>query len=93
MISNLTAAGSHLTTAGRLTQTGKDIIQGHLCSKILAHQILSMLTDDARQVIERQLDKYTWSDSAGLDEEMDGMTIVALILHRLRPHHKVDMYA
>jgi len=93
VISNLTAAGGHLTTAGRLTQTGKDIIQGRLHSKILAHQILSMLTDDARQVIERQLDKYTWSDSAGLDEEMDGMAIVALILHRLRPHHKVDMYA
>jgi hypothetical protein len=93
VVSDLTAAGGHLTTTGRLTQTGKDIIQGRLHSKILAHQILSMLTDDARQVIERQLDKYTWSDSAGLDEEMDGMTIVALILHRLRPHHKVDMYA
>ena len=93
VISNLTAAGGHLTTAGRLTQTGKDIIQGCLHSKILACQILSMLTDDERQVIERQLDQYTWSDSAGLDEEMDGMTIVALILRHLHPHHKVDMYA
>ncbi len=35
VISNLTAAGGHLTTAGRLTQTGKDIIQGCLHSKIL----------------------------------------------------------
>ncbi len=92
VISNLNAAGGHLTTAGCLTQTRKDIIQGCLHSKILAHEILSMLTDDARQVIEPQLDKYTWSDLAGLDEE-DGMTIVALILHCLCPHHKVDMYA
>jgi hypothetical protein len=93
VISDLTAAGGHLTTAGCLTQTGKDIIKGRLHSKILAHQILSMLTDDAHQVIKRQLDEYTWSDLARLDEEMDGMTIVALILRRLRPHHKVDMYA
>ncbi len=93
VISNLTAADGHLTTAGCLTQTRKDIIQGCLHSKILAHQILSMLTDNARQVIEHQSDKYTWSDFAGLDEEMDGMTIVALILRCLRPHHKVDMYA
>jgi hypothetical protein len=93
VISNLTVAGGHLTTAGFLTQTGKDLIQGRLHSKILAHQILSMLTDNARQVNECQSDEYTWSDLAGLDEEMDGMTIVALILRRLRPHHKVDMYA
>jgi hypothetical protein len=40
-----------------------------------------------------QSDEYTWSDLAGLDEEMDGMTIVALVLHRLCPHHKVVRYA
>jgi hypothetical protein len=93
VISNLTVAGGHLTTAGCLTQTGKDLIQGRLHSKILAHQILSMLTDDAHQVIEGQSDKFTWSDLAGLDVEMDGTTIVTLILRRLCPHHKVDMYA
>ncbi len=56
-------------------------------------QILSMLTDDARQVIKCQSDEYTWSDLAGLDEEMDDMTFVALALRHLCPHHKVDMYA
>jgi hypothetical protein len=60
----------------------------------MVSQILSMLSDDARQVIKRQLDEYSWTDSAGLDEEMDGMTILlALILCCLCPHHKVDMYA
>ncbi len=93
VISNLTAAGGHLTTAGCLTQTRKNIIQGHLHSKILAHQILSMLTDNAGQVSERQLDEYTWSDLARLDDKIDGMIIVALILHHLHPNHKVDMYA
>jgi hypothetical protein len=93
VISDLAVAGGRLTTAGRLTQTRKDLIKGCLHSKILAHEILSMLTDDMRQVIERQSDKYTWSDLAGLDEVMDGMTIVALILCRLCPHHKVDLYA
>ncbi len=93
IIFDLTAAGGHLTTAGCLTQARKDLIQGCLHFKILAHQILSMLTDDAHQVIEQQSDEYTWSDLAGLDEEMDGMTIVALVLCRLCPHHKVDMYA
>jgi hypothetical protein len=29
----------------------------------------------------------------GLNEEMDGMTITALTLWYLRPHHKVDMYS
>jgi hypothetical protein len=90
---NLTATGGHLTTAGCLTQTGKDIIQGCLHSKILAHPILSMLTDYVRQVIKRKSEEYTCSDLAGLNEEMDGMTIVALIFRHLHPHHKVDMYS
>jgi hypothetical protein len=57
----------------------------------MAHQILSILTDDLHQVIECQSDVYTKSDAAGIDKEMDGMT-VALFLRPLCPHHKVDMY-
>jgi hypothetical protein len=93
VISEITQADGHLTTASWLTQKGKDLIQGHLHSKIIASQIISMLSDDARQVIERQSDKYSWTDLAGLDEEMDGMTILALVLCCFCPHHKVDMYA
>ena len=92
-ISDLTEANGHLDATGALTQDGKDIIQGRIHSKILAYQILAMLSDSARQVIERQAEEYTWKDSFGLDEEMDGMTILALVIRRLRPHHKVDMYA
>jgi hypothetical protein len=44
-------------------------------------------------VIERQSNEYRWKDANGIDEEMDGMTITALILWRLHPHHKVDMYS
>ena len=52
-----------------------------------------MLTDDARKVIERQKEEYMLNDTNGLDIEMDGMTIVALILKRICLHHKVDMYS
>ena len=54
---------------------------------------MSMLSDDARKVIERQFEEYTWYDNDGPDEEMDGQIILALILKRLRPHYKVDMYS
>ena len=93
MISEITQADGHLTAASRLTQKGKDLIQGRLYSKIIARQILSMLSDDARQVIESQSYEYSWTDLAGLDEEIDGMTISAHVLCCLCPHHKVDMYA
>ncbi len=33
------------------------------------------------------------TDANGLDEEIDGMTILALILWRIRTHYKVDMYS
>ena len=42
-----------------------------------------MLSDDVHKVIERQSEEYTWMDATGLDKEMDGMTILALILQYL----------
>ena len=53
---------------------------------------MAMLSNEARQVIKRQSDLFVWKDENGIDEEMDGLTIVARILWRLCPHHKVDMY-
>jgi hypothetical protein len=91
--SQLTQANSHLTAAGQLTQSGKDIIQEQLHLKIMASQIFALLSNEAQKVIEHQSNEYTWKDTNGVDKEMDGMTITALILWRLRPHHKVDMYS
>jgi len=54
---------------------------------------MSMLSDDARKVIERQFEEYTWYDNDGPNKEMEGQIIMALILKRLRPHYKVDMYS
>jgi hypothetical protein len=62
VISEITQADGHLTAASWLAQKDKDLIQGRLHSKILASLILSMLSDDARQVIECQLDIYSWTD-------------------------------
>jgi hypothetical protein len=72
-------------TTKKLTATGKEAIQTRLHSKILAFQVMAMLSDDARKVIERQNEEYTWYDKTGPDEEMDGQIIVALILKHLRP--------
>ncbi len=92
VIQELTQADGHRTVAGRLTVIGKTIIQEQIHSKILAHQAMAMLSDEARQAIERQSNQFVWKDENGIDEEMDGLTIVALILWRLCPHHKVYMY-
>ena len=92
-IQQLTAANGYLTTSGQINPAGKKLIQQRILSKILAHQTLALLTDEARQVIKQQADLYTWKDPTGVeDDEMDGLTLVALILRRLCPHHKVNMY-
>jgi hypothetical protein len=93
VIRELNLGDGHLTVAGRLTVIGKAIIQEQINSKILAHQAIAMLSDEARQVIKRQSNLFVWKDENSTDEEMDGLTIIALILWHLCPHHKVDMYA
>jgi hypothetical protein len=82
-----------LTATDQLTTVGKELIQKRLHSKILTFQIVAMLSDDACKVIEHQSEECTWKDMNGLNEEMDGMTIIALTLWCLQPHHKVDMYS
>ncbi len=77
----LMAANGNLTNTGRLNTAEKKVVQQRILSKILAHQTLAMLTDEACQVIEQQSDVFTWKDPTGNeDKEMDGLTIIALIL-------------
>jgi hypothetical protein len=79
-IFELMAANGNLTNTGCLNAAGKKVVQQCIFSKILAHQTLAMLTDEARQVIEQQSDVFTWKDLTGNeDKEMDSLTIVALI--------------
>jgi hypothetical protein len=59
VIRKLTQANGELTGTGQLTAAGKEVIQARLHSKICAYQILSMLSDDACKVIERQSKEYT----------------------------------
>jgi hypothetical protein len=47
VICELTQADGHLTAAGQLTQSGKDIIQERLHLKIMASQIFALLSDEA----------------------------------------------
>jgi hypothetical protein len=62
-------------------------------SKFLGHHLLKLLTDSACQAIEQQSSIYTWISQSGNEEEVDGLTILALILARICPNFKVDMYA
>ena len=61
-------------------------------SKFLGHQILELLTDSAHQEIEQQASLYTWNAVNRYEEEMDDLTILALVLARIHPNFKVHMY-
>jgi hypothetical protein len=93
IIAELTQANGFLDAAGDLTNDGKDLILERMHSKFLAHHLLELISNSARQVIEHNNELYTWSTVDGNEEETDGMTILAMILGRIRPNFKVDMYA
>ncbi len=76
-----------------MTNSEKEIVLKQMHSKFLGHQLLELLTDSARQAIEQQSKLYTWANLSGREEEVDGQTILALILARIRPNYKVDMYS
>jgi len=75
---------------GALTDDGKELVLEQMHSKFLAHQLLEILTESGRQAIEQQSALFTWT--SGREEETDGLTILALVLARIRPNFKVDMF-
>jgi hypothetical protein len=91
-IGDLTAANAFLTAGGALTDDGKELVLEQMHSKILAHQLLKLLTESARQAIEQQSALFTWTSGNRHEEEFNGLTILALILARIHPNFKVDMF-
>ena len=91
-IEDLTAANAFLTAGGALTNDGKELVLERMHSKILAHHLSELLTDSARQAIEQQSALFTWTSGNRHEEEFDGLTIIALVIARIRPNFKVDMF-
>ena len=93
-IRQMTIANGLAMTPANLkpSPTGEVVQLQRMHSKFMAHQVLSLLTPTARQTVEQLKKLYTWVTPDGKEEEMDGLTILAIILNRIRPHYKVDMY-
>ncbi len=74
------------------TKLGEVLQLTRMHSKFMAHQLMSLLTPTACQAVEQHMGLYTWCTPDGKEEEMDGLTILAIVLNRIRPHYKVNMY-
>jgi hypothetical protein len=82
----LTVANGSLGCAGALAEAEKDLVLKQMHSKFFGHQIMEMLTDSACQAIEQHSDFYMCVSQDGSEEEVGGLTILALILARIRPN-------
>ena len=76
----------------RLQAPGKLLMRERMQSKIMAHQAMEILDSSAKTSIRLQKSHYTWSSADGRDVEADGPTVVALIMSRVNPHYKIDMF-
>lgn len=77
----------------RLTQLGRNRMRDRTQSSNMGYQALALLSNAARTSIELHKKEYTWTSADRRDVEYDGATIVTLILSRLKPHYKVDLFA
>ncbi len=82
-----------LARAGTLSEEGKELVSERMHSKFLGHQLMELLAPSARRAIEQHTHLYAWISQNGREEEVDGLTILALILARVRPNFKIDMYS
>jgi hypothetical protein len=71
---------------------GENLQMACMHSKFLAHQLLESLTLAACQSIKQFKKLCTWTSPDGKDEEMDGLTILALVVNRIRHRYMINMY-
>ena len=87
------ANGLAMTPTNHKPSKSGEILQlTRMHSKFMAHQVMALLTPTARQAVEQLKGLYTWCTPDDKEEEMDGPTVLAIILNRIRPHYKVNMY-
>jgi hypothetical protein len=91
-ITELTQANSFLDATGDLTNAIKELVLEQMHSKFLGHHLLELLSNSVCQAIEHNSDIYTWSTLDGINNEIDGLMLLALIIGRIHPNFKVDMY-
>ena len=60
--------------------------------KFMAHQIMSILDKSVVCVVLLCKANYTWMSADGCDVEVCGLVLCAIIMARVKPHYKVDMY-
>ena len=65
------------------TKLGEVLQLTRMHSKFMAHQLMSLLTPTARQAVEQLKGLYTWCTPDGKEEEMDGLTILAIVLNHI----------
>ncbi len=53
---------------------------------------MALLSLTTHQAVEQLKGPYTWTTPDGKEEEMDCLTILAIVLNCIQPHYKVDMY-
>ena len=51
-----------------------------------------LLSEDAQRSIALEHEKYEWKSADGREVENDGIVLLALILVRVKPHYKADMF-
>ena len=78
--------------ANNVTALGKNLLRDRTHSKILAAQLWRLLSDDAQRSVALEHAKYKWTSADGREVENDGLVLLALILTRVKPHYKADMF-
>ena len=88
-----TTARDELTTNGQaLTATGKALLLKRFQSQILAAQCLKSLNADGRKALRVEKSKYEWCHPTSGELVCDGLTVLHIIITKLRPNKLITAY-
>jgi hypothetical protein len=75
-----------------LNADGKTAFLKRWHSKIMAEQLIGMLSDEGQRTIKLNEDKYTWRDDVSGEVIEDGLSVLYFIQQVIRPNVNIDIY-
>ena len=87
---DVVAAG--VANAGELTDQGKTAYSLRLKSTFLATHLWTLIDDNSKRYMRNSRIMYEWKDAITGEIYRDGITMLVMCLHRLRPDKIVDTF-
>ena len=71
---------------------GKNVLLDRMHSKFLGHHLYQQLNEKGQKYLKLESREYTYTSTDGCDTGHNGLSVLVLILSRIKPQYMVNLH-